>query len=533
MEHSQSLQLPPANDALITSSACSSSSNISCEVSDTKSVTPYEHDSTSEKISALIETGSHRRQIPILKRSISFFSVLLSYLSIIFPRSLRPASSRRGQELSSTAYLDALRGYAAWIVYNSHVIHEDWRPETSTLMQWPCFKILFRGHAQVDIFFVISGYALSHRMLGHMYSKEPEKVLNSLSSSTFRRYLRLFAPTAAASFITMIALTLRLATKGEGGEVLKESFAENLTFLILDTIQASNPFAHVAGWWYGDAVGTKYLPQMWTIAIEFRGSMILFLFCAATCRVYPRKRMFIAWICIIASSWWQAQYAGLFLAGMWIADLKMWNERKQKESSLPSVFSRFQRPILLPNDALSEKQVLQSNVILTPKSTSSILKQMPYFALATFSLKLLTAPLVINNGHPFPFGFLARLMPPKIDDGAHVHWPLAVGAVLLIYSVDNSPILQKPFRLPVSQFIGELSFGIYAMHNTVRWIVWENLFVKWQLAYWGLKAVGFWNLLPGYLVMSVLVIWAAEWFRRIDVRILMWIRALQEYCFES
>lgn len=257
------------------------------------------------------------------------------YLSVIFPRSLRPATFRRGQELPRTAYLDALRGYAAWIVYDSHVIHEDWRRETSPLMQWPCFKILFRGHAQVDIFFIISGYALSYRMLGYMYAKEPQKILNSLASSTFRRYLRLFAPTAAASFITMIALSLRLATKGEGGEVLKESFIENLTFWVLDTIRASNPFAHVTGWWYGDAVGTKYLPQMWTIAVEFRGSMILFLFCATTCRMSPRKRMSVTWICIIASSWWQAQYAGLFLAGMWIADLKMWNESKRNNSTLP------------------------------------------------------------------------------------------------------------------------------------------------------------------------------------------------------
>lgn len=125
-------------------------------------------------------------------------------------------------------------------------------------------------------------------------------------------------------------------------------------------------------------------------------------------------------------------------------------------------------------------------------------------------------------------------MPPNYNQGAQIHYPLAIGAIILVYSLDNSPLLlQKPFLLPISQFVGELSFGIYAMHNTVRWIVWERFLVKWQEAYWGPQAHGFWHLLPGYLVMTVFVVWAAEMFRRVDMRVVAWGKVLQNMCFDQ
>ena len=442
------------------------------------------------------------------RRVLSLLTVC-SYLTLVFPRSLNPVNPK----LTLTSYLDALRGYAAYVVYNHHVINEQWRSGSSLLTKLPVVRIWFAGHGMVDVFFIISGYALSYRMLTFIHTKQQTKVMDSLASSIFRRYLRLFLPTAGATFVAMIAISTGLAVKGEDPQVLQPTYLGNLQFWLADTVRASSPFEHVVGWWYGGVFGTKYLPQLWTIPVEFRGSMILFMFLAGTCKMTARTRMYLTWGCIVAFFWWEAQYAGEFLVGMWIAD------RRISRSSVPPLLTSY---------------TLSDDGILTEKHRPSALRQqLPYIILFFCSLTLLTSPLLIDPNTVFPFNLVAMLMPPNYNQGAQIHYPLAMGAIMLVYALDNSSLLQKPLLLPISQSVGELSFGIYAMHNTVRWIVWERLFVKWQEAYWGPEAHGFWNLLPGYLVMTVLVLWAAELFRRVDMRVVTWGKVLQDICFEQ
>lgn len=477
---------------------------------------------------------------PAGNKILSFILALISCVSWMFPRSLRPASNKKPHELHSTAYLDALRGYAAFVVYNSHVIPESWRPENG-ILRITFLKIWFHGHGMVDVFFVISGYALSYRMLDYIHTKQHIKFLDSLASSTLRRYLRLFVPTAVASFVCMIVLSTGLAVKGEDPQVLQPTFWGNLQFWIADTVQASSPFPHVVGWWYGGCFGTKYLPQMWTIPVEFRGSVILFMFLAATCKMATRIRLCLTCVCAAMFFWWEAQWAGEFLIGMWIADLKMWKSRQQQgqtTSSTPLPLTMLSSSSKMIADSTSTDQTPQgparspSPTATTPTRSTTLIQQIPYIILFICSLTPLTGPMLIGTYSEFPFNLIAIFMPPNYDQGAHIHYPLAIGAIMLVYSLDNAPLLQKPLLLPVSQFVGELSFGIYAMHNTIRWIVWEKLFVKWGEAYWGPAAHEFWHVLPGYLVMTVLIVWSAELFRRMDMRVVAWTRELQDMCFE-
>jgi hypothetical protein len=56
----------------------------------------------------------------------------------------------------------------------------------------------------------------------------------------------------------------------------------------------------------------------------------------------------------------------------------------------------------------------------------------------------------------------------------------------------------------------------FPRHITIRWIFWDRAFIPWQIAYFGKQAGSFHAFLPGYFVMFVLLLWAAELFRRVD-----------------
>ncbi|USW54820.1 Putative acyltransferase 3 domain-containing protein [Septoria linicola] len=479
----------------------------------------------------------------------------LSSVAIIFPRSLKPTNPKEAHELHPTAYLDALRGYAAWVVYNGHTMHDDWRSAHRYFMHFAVFKLPYVGHAMVDLFFVISGFALSYQVLGLMHT-QPSKVMDSLASSIVRRHVRLYLPTAFATFVAMVCFSTGLAVKTEEPNVVQPTALGNLWFWIRDTVRASDPFPHVVTWWYGGIFGSYYLPQMWTIPIEFRGSMTLFLICAAVAKMNVRKRMFVTLTCSALCFWWQTAYMGLFLAGMWLADRRQLQNVLERAQSATLPTSKTDQDDAQLNGDLDDKEAQISP--LTPSETpspraswhdwanflrnggkipptlpieSSLLRQLPYFLLAYVALVFMAAPLLIDTNSPFPYNLAAWVMPPTYEQGAQIHWPLSIGAIGLCYALENSPLLRRPLMTPFSQFVGELSFGIYAMHNTVRWLVWEQYFVPWQGKVFGGDNRDVWYFLPGYFVMTFLVVWAAEMFRRVDVKCVYVARRMKEMLF--
>lgn len=93
-----------------------------------------------------------------------YFTVHILYPAIAFTISLPPKFVRRGglqqkKKLGPTSYLDALRGWAAFIVVN----HHGFPYANLKIFEYPFFSLMLAGRAMVDIFFVISGYVLGLR----------------------------------------------------------------------------------------------------------------------------------------------------------------------------------------------------------------------------------------------------------------------------------------------------------------------------------------------------------------------------------
>ena len=135
--------------------------------------------------------------------------------SVFWPTSWTGSGGSQPTRLRPTAYLDGLRGFAAFLVYVHH--HQLWpRSKSQTdiienafgyrgqfyFAAFPGIRTFFGGgHWAVATFFVISGYVLSVKPLSLIHAGDQAKLADNLSSALFRRWLRLFIPVICTTFV--------------------------------------------------------------------------------------------------------------------------------------------------------------------------------------------------------------------------------------------------------------------------------------------------------------------------------------------
>ncbi|KAK3351036.1 acyltransferase family-domain-containing protein [Neurospora tetraspora] len=272
-----------------------------------------------------------------------------------------------------------MRGIAAFSVFLCHyfytcfVIAEGWGSGGSNyrFLKLPIIRLFYSGPPMVCIFFVISGYALCLKPLklihsaslpssnssssstsvrtnehNHNYSK----LLETLSSLVFRRGLRLFLPPAISTFL--IVLLLRLgAYEWNRDFASDENFLRNVqeihyerfdsaTEQFVDWGYAVLNFVHL--WDWDEFAGSTGIDvHLWTIPVEFRASMVLFLTILGTARLTRRVRrgVVLGW-CGFAFLWERWEMC-LFWMGLLLADgdvVREMETRGEKEGRVPGGF---------------------------------------------------------------------------------------------------------------------------------------------------------------------------------------------------
>ncbi|PWY80582.1 hypothetical protein BO70DRAFT_429609 [Aspergillus heteromorphus CBS 117.55] len=84
------------------------------------------------------------------------------------------------------------------------------------------------------------------------------------------------------------------------------------------------------------------------------------------------------------------------------------------------------------------------------------------------------------------YQFLGYVQSPRWDD----EWAIlskswkSLGAVLLVYAVDCSPVLQRPLNARLSQYLGRISFSLYLVHQSVYHVARDPVrnMIWWMLA---------------------------------------------------
>ncbi|KAF8859397.1 hypothetical protein BDZ45DRAFT_673347 [Acephala macrosclerotiorum] len=403
-------------------------------------------------------------------RGIGFLIALLpSFAQPSVPRSLNAPS----RKVHKTAWLDGLRGVASLMVMLHHSSWL-WYPHLSRgwgscedcyyIVQLPIVRVFYMGSAMVAIFFVVSGFSLSHRALGLIRSGKFPELLDSLSSSTFRRGMRLLLPTIVVTFFMMLATYFGFYGTGPGNRQPPryEKFSQNFYhwyLAILDITDIFRPMNY-PGWY-----NPPYDTNLWTIDVEFHGSLVIFITLLGLSKVKPTFRLLV----LIAIPLWLLYYIHthlfLFMSGVLLAELHHIREDQQSQTLDPS------------SPHPSQPRLLETILpqLYWPKVNMS-------FWIFNFLLALhvLSMPLIHEGADSSPgFRTLVYYIPnsfrqPYVED----HFWIFLAAVHLIWSIDNAPFLQRIFTTRVATYLGKISFALYLLHGSFLYTIGYNLSYK-------------------------------------------------------
>jgi peptidoglycan/LPS O-acetylase OafA/YrhL len=341
-------------------------------------------------------------------------------------------------KLRSTSWLDGVRGIAALEVYLFHVFaiwlplvhawHAD--PDQVHILQMPFLRTFFvSGGTAVSLFFAISGYVLTHKAFGWMRSGSKHLVYPAVASSMFRRGFRLYLPPIILTFFEMISTRFGYVPP------LNFTFTPEPTFFAqcLDWVSATNRFVNPFNT-YGRALHgfldhPKYDAVVWTIPLEFYGSLVCYTLLILLARVPgDGLRMGIvaifACFCLSMGSW----NLFCFSTGMLIADFNL----GQGENPAPS----------------------------HPRIWTAV------FIIAFYVCGFPALSLLDAKTKPMPgFETLRSLTPMSlnIEDNARFWWSLS--SVLLLLSISQLPRLKKVFETSFCQYVGKISFSLYLVHE--------------------------------------------------------------------
>ncbi|KAI1409504.1 acyltransferase family-domain-containing protein [Hypoxylon sp. FL1857] len=391
----------------------------------------------------------------------------------------------------STEYLDGVRGVASLIVFILHWTHipypsvnSGWGYKDNTSF-WllPFIRIIYSGAAMVSVFFVVSGFVLSHRFIQRMHRREYTELFSGLTSLTFRRAIRLFLPAFASSTMAFICACLGIINVPSkvDGKPFEHSLSSYLEYLDME----SNPWD-----WTADFSGF-YNPQLWSIAVEFRGSMVVFLLLVGLAKTRTAVRLAVEGV-IMAHCFGHKRWdVALFIAGMMLAELEVLLKKPQRPSA---------------------RKLVNALLILT----------------MIFGLFLCGYPRDHNTQTP---GYIWTKYVWPFTAYRRRFW-LAIGAMLFVGPMAFLPSVQSVFLTRPARYLGRISFALYLVHG-----LGNRTIGKWLLnTCWALIGEeGFWPYAISFTISTTLyfpiVIWASDMFwRGVDVPSTNFARWLEKRC---
>ncbi|KAI1132470.1 acyltransferase family-domain-containing protein [Nemania abortiva] len=436
----------------------------------------------------------------------------LRVLSIFLPSFLHiGAAQGQSKNRRPTAWLDGLRGVTALFVVLHHMsliwfswdIHNGWIGWNDHLIQLPIIRLVISGRPNVMIFFVISGYALSYKPLSLVRKGEYLKTYQVLASSIFRRHPRLFIPAI------LICLPAPVITHfgGLNGEAMPGAAIGTKNPPRFDTIwgQFGNYITTLLSlsdiYSPGD-INWAYSDSLWTLPIEFKGSLIIFTMLIALSRCTTRARVVIT-LCVAFYSFWYFHWAELlFIGGMLAVELSLRSQRSASVTEEPGL-----------DDAEDDTEVKRSISPWAAPFMSRAFRRSCGVSAFLVTLLLLSMPEQ-GRGAADSYGFkmLSWLIPVRFHAAgfADYFWrPLA--AIVLVIVIDRARFLQGIFKTRLAQYLGRVSFALYLVHMLILhslgfWLGKYFLQITGSNSYWQYGT----GVSLAAAVVGCVIIWAAD-----------------------
>jgi peptidoglycan/LPS O-acetylase OafA/YrhL len=328
-------------------------------------------------------------------------------------------------------FIEGLRGFAAMIVVFQHLVllfyptfyTGDFKTahlsgSLEHFISVTPFNIFYNGNFAVCLFFVLSGFVLSYKY----FKTKEDKVLYTYA---IKRYFRLLLPVA---FSVLFVLTLLYFLKPDlvkaeaytgAGVWLKGLFSEKpqagdvIYNIFIDVFWNSN---------------NKYNPVLWTMGVEFLGSLILFalLFLSRGKKIVVP--LFI--LSFVALCFFEKYFYAAFLGGSLICYFYVQNKDELKI------------PLWLKIILFMAGIYLASYPTSWQYYSESIYKPLTSIPFSVMDLSLIT------------------------------------GSCLLFYLVVGTISAQKFFSKKLFEFLGKISFSNYLIHFVILICISLNIFLQ-------------------------------------------------------
>ncbi|CZR51556.1 uncharacterized protein PAC_01433 [Phialocephala subalpina] len=431
---------------------------------------------------------------------------------------------QKKRKLHPTSYLDGLRGVAAFFVYVHHFILV-WFPTlshgynsipgTTSIFQAPIIRIIYAGRGMVTIFFVFSGYVLSYKALRQIRKGDYEGLLNTLASATFRRMLRLFLPIAASTFLCMLFARWGWYVGAPTNPGITPTFFAQVRDWWLHLVAISNPTEGINGESiYADPYGF----QLWTIPREFRGSLVIYLSLLGLAKTAQLQRAILE-AGLVAYTFWVGQWdLGLFLSGLMLAEMQFIRE----DLACAPLFTNLGR--FVPSAVQRNKNTLLHALT---------------FVMVVVAIHFLTFPDLSASSTP-GYSHMISWTPPLYGSvNLTQRFWLCLGSIILVLALclsppiqhGSTPLLQKVFNHPFSQYLANISYALYVTHALVLWSVGGRLLSHWNVARVtsGQYIIGF---LISAVINSILCFWMSDLFwRGVDAKSVEFAKWVTDWCF--
>ncbi|KAJ5173042.1 hypothetical protein N7492_005635 [Penicillium capsulatum] len=430
-------------------------------------------------------------------------------------------------KLHAIAALDGLRGWACLLVFNFHLLFTyTWQVSIGWgfaggnfgIHQLPFLHLFISGHIMVAIFFVLSGYVLSYKPLKTIRGHSFEQTFTVLASSTFRRALRLYIPPFVG--LASVFVAVRMGLYNYSWVVIREGHT------ILGTNEEHPPVFRTASDQFWDLYSTvarlinvfdynlfynNYNPHLWTIPVELRCSIILFLTILATSRLKTVFRMSL----VANLMWFSSRYGRwdviLFLAGMLMAEIDLIN-------------GTWERPVIPAANAGDDKIHLTHG----GRIMVNISRRTVWIIVFVLGLYFGSSP---NLGFKWTPGYMWLWHYTPSTYGEPHRFPQAIGAALIVFSINHSPDIQKLFTAPLSQYLGKISFAFYIVHGPILHALGYALMPN--IWYYTGKESNFqfcFGLLIGYCILLPICICVGDFFwRYVDIPSVKFARWVESY----
>ena len=361
----------------------------------------------------------------------------------------------RPKSLHSTAYLDGLRGFAALLVYWHHQIlwaHSIERTAENLIFEngfgyngyyrfaaLPFVRNFFTGgHFAVSTFFVLSGYVLSIKSLKLVENDDMLALVDHIASSIFRRWLRLFMPVVGSVLIYVtFCHVFNVWVQPANWD---RSWFEEMVLFYYEFKNFSYLYKE------GGVPWLSYNPHLWSIPVEFKGSLVVFVSTLSLARCTTKARLWCEAGLIFYFMWIaDGAYCAMFCVGMLLCHL----QQLASMDRLPAFIRRFE-----PYKSILSYHALVAAFYLggVPAENNDI-KQ-----------------LAKTRG----WYLLSFLKPQAVFD--YKWFYLFWAATLLVAGLPHIAWLKRLFETRMCQYLGRICYGLYLVHGPIIWLFGDRLY---------------------------------------------------------